>query len=104
MGGMSMILIFLLPLLLIFFMSRNQTKKQKNLESSLKTGDRVVTQSGLIGRIVEMNDGRVKLEIAPGVNVQILKSSLQGLDPGDTKAAEAKAKEAGKDSGKEKKA
>lgn len=101
-GGTSTILLFLLPLLLIFLMTRSQTKKQKQLESSLKTGDRVVTNAGLIGRITEMNERTIKLEIAPGVNVQMIKSAIQGLDTGDTKPAETKPESKTKDPGKDK--
>ncbi|KYF95513.1 hypothetical protein BE20_45190 [Sorangium cellulosum] len=88
-----------LPLLLIFVMTRSQNKKQKQLESNLKAGDRVVTQSGLIGKITDINPNspRVKLEIAPGVNVQILKSAIQGQDPGEVAAADAKVADAAKD-------
>jgi preprotein translocase subunit YajC len=84
-GGMTTLLIMLLPILLIFMTMRGQTKKQKQLEQSLKTGDTVVTQSGLIGKILEMNERTMKIEIAPGVNVRILKSAIQGLDAGDVK-------------------
>src|SRR5262245_45310497 len=104
MGGLSMILIFLPMILLFFYMSRSQSKKQKDLEASLKAGDRVITQSGLVGRIVDMSETRVKLEIAPGVNVQMLKSALSGLDAGETKAQDGKPKEAGKEKSQEKKA
>lgn len=89
MGSMGMLLMFALPLLLIFMMTRSQNKKQRQLESALKTGDRVITQSGLIGKIVDINASstRVKLEIAPGVNIQILKSAIQGVDGGEAVAA-----------------
>lgn len=90
-GGMTMLLM-LLPLVLVLFMSRSQTKKQKEIEAALKPGDRVITQAGLIGKIIEMGERTVKLEIAPGVNVQLLKTSIQGIDGGDAKPAEAKEK------------
>ncbi|AUX44103.1 uncharacterized protein SOCE26_055640 [Sorangium cellulosum] len=102
-GGASSFLILALPLLLIFLMTRSQNKKQKQLESNLKVGDRVFTQSGILGRITDIspNSPRVKLEIAPGVNVQVLKSAIQGPDPGEAaaeaKAAADKAKEPAKD-------
>ncbi|XXT14417.1 preprotein translocase subunit YajC [Sorangium sp. So ce429] len=95
-GGMGFsFLILALPLLLIFVMTRSQNKKQKQLESNLKVGDRVFTQSGILGRITDIsaNSPRVKLEIAPGVNVQILKSAIQGPDPGEVAAADDKAKD-----------
>jgi preprotein translocase subunit YajC len=90
-------------------MTRNQNKKQRQLESNLKTGDRVITQSGFIGKIIDINErsARVKLEIAPGVVVQIVKSTIQGVDAGEM-SAEAKAgdksKEPAKDKAQEKKA
>lgn len=96
-GGLSTMLIMLLPIVLIFMTMRGQTKKQKQIESSLKTGDTVVAQSGLIGKIVEMNERTVKLEIAPGVNVRMLKSSIQGVDGGDNKPESKDGKDAAKD-------
>jgi len=53
-----------LPLILIFvvayfFMIRPQIKRQKDekkFASALKKGDRVITKSGLHGKIVELND------------------------------------------------
>jgi preprotein translocase subunit YajC len=83
-------------------MTRGQSKKQKQLESSLKSGDTVVTQSGLIGKLIEVNDGRVKLEIAPGVAVRMLKSAIAGLDGGDAKSSAGTT--AQKDKAQEKKA
>ncbi len=85
MSGMTTILFMLMPILLIVFTMRNQSKKQKAVEQNLKTGDTVVTQAGLIGKIVEMNERTVRLEIAPGVNVRLLKTAIQGIDAGDTK-------------------
>jgi preprotein translocase subunit YajC len=88
-------MIYILPLMLIFFMlwsTRSQAKKQKELESSLKPGDVVVTQSGLIGKIIDLGEVNAKLEIAPGVNVKVRKASIQGPAEGDAKPAEPKDK------------
>ena len=94
------LLLFLLPILLIFFMTRSQSKKQKELESSLKVGDRVVTRSGMVGRIIELN-GRAKVEIAPGVNVVMLRSAIEAVDPGETKPGADKARPGAADDKKE---
>ena len=93
-GGQIMpLLIMVLPILLIFMTMRGQTKKQKQIESSIKTGDTVITQSGLIGKITEMvGETRVKVEIAPGVSVRMLKSAISGVDAGEVKTAEVKDK------------
>ena len=83
---MLFILIALLPAIFImFFSSRSQQKKQKEMESKLKKGDRVVTSSGLVGKLVDPVEGKhAKLEIAPGVKVTILRSSIAGLDAEET--------------------
>ncbi len=84
-GSMLMMLVFLVPFILfMFFTNRSQTKKQKDMESKLKKGDRVVTQSGLVGKLVDPLEGRhARIEIAPGVKVQVLRTSIAGLDVED---------------------
>jgi preprotein translocase subunit YajC len=72
----------LLPMLLIivvfyFFMIRPQVKRQKELQkfrSALQKGDKVVTTGGIYGRIEEIKDNIIMLEIAPGVKVKVDKS------------------------------
>ena len=53
-------------------------------ELKLKKGDRVVTQSGLVGRLLEVDTRYAKLELAPGVKVQVLRTSLLGRDGEDS--------------------
>lgn len=96
-----MLLVMALPLLLLIFMTRSQSKKQKALEGSLKVGDRVVTQSGLIGKITDLGDRTAKVEIAPGVAVQMLKTAIQGPEPtADGKTPAPKDGDKGKDAPK----
>ncbi len=88
-GGM----LLLLPILMIafsWFLTNRQNAKQKEVESALKPGDVVVTQSGLIGKIVDLGEVNAKLEIAPGVNIRVRKSSIQGLES-EAKATESAA-------------
>ncbi len=82
---MLMLMAFLPVILFMVFSSRSQQKKHKDMESKLKKGDRIVTQSGLVGKLVEPLEGRhAKVEIAPGVKVQILRTSIAGLDADET--------------------
>lgn len=77
------------PLILIFvifyfLIIRPQSKKIKDLRlmvDNLKIGDRVITNSGILGVVkgLNKNDGHVELEIANGVNVVMLKSSISDL-------------------------
>jgi preprotein translocase subunit YajC len=80
----------LLPLLLVFvifyfFMIRPQMRRQKevnNFRSSISKGDKVVTTGGLYGKVVEVNETFVILEIANDVKVKVDKSAVI-RDPSD---------------------
>ena len=63
-------LILLLPLVLLFFImsrGRKQQRQLSDLQASLAPGQEVITTAGLHGRIVEVHDTSVVLEVAPGV-------------------------------------
>lgn len=79
--GQNMFSMFLPMILIIvvfyFFMIRPQIKRQKELQkfrSALQKGDKVVTTGGIYGRIEEIKDNIIMLEIAPGVKVKVDKS------------------------------
>lgn len=77
-------LISFLPLILIvivfyFFMIRPQTKKAKEAKKfreSLAKGSKVVTVGGIHGKIVDVKDTSVILEVAPNVQVRVEKSAI----------------------------
>jgi preprotein translocase subunit YajC len=85
-GGMGSMLIFLVAIFAVmyFFMIRPQQKKQKEHKAmleALKTGDKVVTNSGMMGTIVHIHDdkNKVVLKVADQVKVEFVKSSIAGL-------------------------
>ena len=80
--GLFTPLLILLPFILIlFFQSRSQQKKQEANIAGLKKGDRVVTQSGLVGRLVSIEGRYAELELLPSrTKVTILRSGLLGRD------------------------
>lgn len=73
-----------LPLIMIivvfyFFMIRPQLKKQKDTKKfreSIAKGDKVVTIGGIHGKIVEMKEHAVVLEVAQDVRFTIDKSAI----------------------------
>lgn len=73
-----------LPILLIivvfyFFMIRPQMKKQKEAKQfreSLKRGDKVVTVGGIYGKINDIHEQTVTLEIADQVKIKVDKNGL----------------------------
>jgi preprotein translocase subunit YajC len=80
-GGGSMMWIMLIAVFAVmyFFMIRPQNKKQKEIakfRNSLQVNQDVVTAGGIHGKIKELKDTSVVLEIANNVKVVIEKSSV----------------------------
>ena len=73
-----------LPLILIivvfyFFMIRPQMKKQKEVaafRNSLAKGDKVITTGGIYGKIIEMKDNTVLLQVDDNVKIKVDKSAI----------------------------
>lgn len=62
-----------------FMVVRPQNKKildQQQLITGLKKGDGVITQGGVIGKVISVDNGSVTLEIARDVKVRFEKSSI----------------------------
>lgn len=62
-----------------FFMIRPQQKRQKQIQKSreaLDKGDKVITAGGIYGKIKEIDDTTMLIEIANNVNVRIDKTSI----------------------------
>ncbi len=87
-GGLLPILIMVVPLLLLlFFTSRSQQKKQAAVIANLKKGDRVLLQSGIIGRFVEIKDRFAIVDLGSGVKIEVLKSAIAGQDTPEAAAS-----------------
>lgn len=74
---------FLLPIGLIvlfyFMILRPQQKRMKQHQAmiaAVKRGDTVVLSSGMIGKVTKVEDAEVHVDIAPNVNVKVIKSTL----------------------------
>ena len=82
--------ILILPLMLgvfYFLLIRPQQKRHKehqNLLSKLASGDEVVTSGGLLGRITEVGDSFVTVEIADGVRIKVQRQQITQLVPKGT--------------------
>jgi preprotein translocase subunit YajC len=74
-----LIMMVLMVAVLYFFMIRPQQKKQKDLQKAreaMKVGDKVVTAGGIHGRIKEVGDTWLLVEVADGVKLKFEKSSV----------------------------
>ena len=74
--------IALIFVVMYFMFIRPQSKKaseHQKMLNELKRNDEVVTTGGLIGRIAEISDKLVTLEIAPNVRVRVERSQVASL-------------------------
>ncbi|MBP3669714.1 MAG: preprotein translocase subunit YajC [Bacteroides sp.] len=80
-GGDYSFLIMMVAIFAImyFFMIRPQNKKQKeiqNFRKNLEIGQEVITAGGIYGKVKDIEDSVVVLEIASGVKIKIDKNSI----------------------------
>ena len=79
-GGFSgMIMIIAMIVIFYFFMIRPQSKKQKEIKKAreaMQKGDNVVTAGGIHGKIKEISDNTILMEVAPGVSLKVDKASV----------------------------
>jgi len=76
MGILMMVLIFVV---FYFFMIRPQTKRQKEIKKQrdeMKVGDSVVTSGGIYGKVKDIKETTITVEIADNVRVKVDKNSV----------------------------
>ena len=86
-GFMGLLPIVLMFVLLYFLMIRPQMKRAKETKAmieALQKGDEVVTAGGVVGRISEMAEAYLTLEIAPGTEITVQRAAVQMLLPKGT--------------------
>ena len=91
-GGASNSLVTLLPLVLIFvvfyfLLIRPQTKRAKEhreMVGKLAAGDEIVTTGGILGRISQVQDQFITLEVASGVAITVQRFQVAQLMPKGT--------------------
>jgi preprotein translocase subunit YajC len=88
-GGMAAFFVQVAPLILIFvifwfLMIRPQQKRMKEHAArinAVQKNDQVVTGGGLVGKVTKVDDAHVEVEIASGVKVKVVKSTLSDVMP-----------------------
>ena len=85
-------LIAFLPMIALFvifyfLLIRPQQKRQKEHKAMLAEtgkGDEVVTMGGLLGKVVDLNDNFMTLEVAKGTHVKVQRNLVQAMMPKGT--------------------
>ena len=86
-GIMPWLLIFIIFYVLLIRPQQRRAKEHQAELSSVKKGDEVVTGGGLRGRVTKVSDAEVEVEIAQGVRVRAVKSTLAQIVKPNAKPA-----------------
>lgn len=101
----------LIPTMLIigimyFLMIRPQQKRLKEhqaMVAAIRRGDTIVTSGGIVGKVAKVEDQELQVEIAEGVKIKILRSTVSEVrGKGEGATTPAKAKDKDKDKEKDK--
>ena len=78
-GTASLIMFGLIFAVMYFFMIRPQIKKQKaenQYRAKLRMGDKIITIGGIHGKIIELGNSSVVIEVHGGTKIKVLKSAV----------------------------
>ena len=75
-----LVLIFAIMYFLMIRPQQKKVKEHKAMVEAVRRGDQVITQGGILGKVVKVrDDNEVEVEIAEGVKVRVLKSTLANV-------------------------
>jgi preprotein translocase subunit YajC len=81
---LPLIVIFVIFYFLLIRPQSKKAKEHKQLIEALAKGDEVVTNGGLLGKIVKVGDNFIVLEVAEGVNVNVQRQAVATVMPKGT--------------------
>ncbi len=77
---LPLILIFAIMYFLLIRPQQKKVKEHQAMVAALRRGDQVVTQGGVIGKVSKVKeDGEIEVEIAEGVRVRVVKSTVASV-------------------------
>lgn len=76
-----LVLIMLIFYFLLILPAQRRQKKTTQMLQMLKNGDKVITNGGIYGTIVGLEDETVQLRVADQVKIKLSRSAIVGLQP-----------------------
>jgi len=86
-GLMPFMMMAVFVVIFYFLLIRPQQKKQKEHQamlSKLAAGDEIITGGGILGRVIEVGDNFITLEIADNVRIKVQRYQVSSLVPKGT--------------------
>ena len=84
MSFLPLIIIFVIFYFLLIRPQMKRAKEHKNLVAALSTGDEVVTNGGLLGKITKVGESFVTVELADNVQIKVQKHAIASVMPKGT--------------------
>jgi preprotein translocase subunit YajC len=78
-GLLIPLLIAVIFYVIVFMPARKKQKKLEEMITSLKTGDKVITNGGIYGTIVGSKGDRIQLRIAENVKIEVSRNAIAAL-------------------------
>ena len=79
--SLPLLLIFVIFYVLLIRPQQSAAKRHKAKVEAVKKGDQVVTGGGLMGKVTRVDDTTVEVELAPGMKVKAVKTTLSDVVP-----------------------
>ncbi|MEZ5479749.1 MAG: preprotein translocase subunit YajC [Thiolinea sp.] len=87
-GGLEMILMMVVFFAIMYFMiirpQQKRAKEHKAMLESLGKGDEIVTGGGLLGKISNITDNFIEIEVADNIRVKVQKQAVATVMPKGT--------------------
>jgi preprotein translocase subunit YajC len=88
-GGMMTFLPLILIMVVFYFLlilpAQRRQKKTQQMLQALKNGDKVITNGGIYGTVVGLEDDTVQLRVADQVKIKLSRNAIVGLQPDSPK-------------------
>ncbi|MGA0344624.1 MAG: preprotein translocase subunit YajC [Arenicellales bacterium] len=81
---LPLVVIFVLFYFLLIRPQQKRAKQHKEMVAALKKGEEIVTNGGLLGKVTDVDDNFVTVEIASGLNVRIQRQAVAQVMPKGT--------------------
>jgi len=89
-AGLQMIILFVIMGAFLLFTFRSQSKRakeHKQMVDGLQKGDEVVAASGIVGKVTDLGEQYLTIEVAKDVEIKVQKAAVQlALPKGSIKA------------------
>jgi preprotein translocase subunit YajC len=93
-GPLMTLIPFVLIFIIMYFMvirpQQKKSKEHQELLSKLKKNDEVMTSGGIYGKVIDLKETVVTLEVAPNVRIRVHRPQISAVVTGEKAAKEGK--------------